>query len=96
MDGVARSLGVAPADPRRQIAAIEAAPDARLDEKHTMTFEDDVLRHAIRSPGAPCTAAQEALASAVAKRAANPCAAGYGDHEEVCGLRDGVGVGAIR
>jgi len=77
VDRAARSLGVAPDDPRRQVAAIEAALYDRLDEKHTVTVEDEVLRRAMRSLGVPRAAAQEALASAVAEGAAIPCAAGY-------------------
>lgn len=57
VDRVARSLGVAPDDPRRQVAVIEAALYDRLDERHTVTVEDEVLRRAMRSLGVPRAAA---------------------------------------
>ena len=49
VDRMARSLGVAQDDPRRQVAAVEACLYQRLDAKHTLTPHEDALGWRVRA-----------------------------------------------
>lgn len=77
VDQAASSLGVLPDDPRRQVAAIEAALYDRLDRKHTVTSKDAVVRHAQSLLGSTAEAAKQALGVAIDAGAAIPCSRGY-------------------
>ncbi|WP_181378227.1 AAA family ATPase [Teichococcus aestuarii] len=77
VDHMARAMGFGPGDPRRQVGAVEAALYERLDEKHTVTPEEVLLKRAARLLGASQEAARQALGAAVEDGAAIPAAAGY-------------------
>ena len=77
VERAAALLGVTPTDRRRQIGAVEAALYDRLDEKHTVSSEVEVLRRIQRLLGVPREAAQDALAVAIEDGAAIPCSGGY-------------------
>jgi exodeoxyribonuclease V alpha subunit len=76
VDRMARALGVAAQDPRRQVAAVEACLYRRLDAKHTLT-PGEVLRDRVaaaigcRSGSAPETAIEQALREYAIVAAAN-------------------------
>lgn len=77
VDQVAARLGVRPDDPRRQVGAVEAALYERLDDKHTVTPKEALVRHAKTLLGATHREAERALAAAVDDGAAIPCPGGY-------------------
>ena len=66
VDRMAHSLGIAPCDPRRQVAAVEACLYQRLDAKHTLTPHAMLLdgvcaAMGTRSPGMVRAAVDRAL-----------------------------------
>ena len=77
VDGLARKLGLGPADKRRLVGAVEAALYDRLDAKHTATPEPRILGTVRTLLRCDATTAQAALDEAVADGAALPSPAGF-------------------
>ncbi len=77
VDQVAAQLGIRPDDPRRQVGAVEAALYERLDDKHTVTAKEALVRHAQKLLGVTPEEAGRALTAAVEDGAAIPCSGGY-------------------
>ncbi|MHC2279884.1 exodeoxyribonuclease V alpha subunit [Bradyrhizobium diazoefficiens] len=77
VDAAGGRMGIAADDPRRLVAAVEAVLYARLDQHHTWIGERDLVAAVGRLlKGAPARA-EEAMAAAVAQRAAIPIAGGF-------------------
>lgn len=77
VDAAGRRIGIAPDDPRRLVAAVEAVLYARLDEHHTWIGHADLVAKVERLLKGSPVKAEEALAAAVAQRAAIPIAGGF-------------------
>ncbi|MFK4507438.1 AAA family ATPase [Bradyrhizobium daqingense] len=77
VDAAGRKMGIAADDPRRLVAAVEAALYARLDQHHTWIGERDLVAAAGRLLKCAPARAGEAVAAAVAQRAAIPIAGGF-------------------
>lgn len=78
VDVMARSLGIERDDPRRQVAAVEGCLYRRLDEKHTLTPGEDVVRgvsYLLKSRH--ISEAQVAIEQAVQDYAIMPYRGGY-------------------
>ncbi len=76
VDALARRLGLAPDDPRRQVGAVEAAMFDRLDAKHTATRQPMLTSAVARLLHCGPQAAQSAIRQAVADGAALESRAG--------------------
>jgi exodeoxyribonuclease V alpha subunit len=77
VDRFASLLGFPQDDLRRLVGAVETALYDRLDEKHTATPQEEVIRRVKRLLGASPETAARALAAAVDEGAALPSPAGY-------------------
>lgn len=77
VDAAGRRIGIALDDPRRLVAAVEAVLYARLDQHHTWIGDRDLVAAVGRLLKCPTAQAGEAVAAAVAQRAAIPIAGGY-------------------
>jgi exodeoxyribonuclease V alpha subunit len=78
VDVMARSLGVKGDDPRRQVAAAEGYMYRRLDEKHTLTPEEDAVAGVFALLKARHRSeARSAVERAVRDYAIAPCRGGY-------------------
>lgn len=77
VDAAGRRMGIAAGDPRRLVAAVEAVLYARVDQHHTWIGERDLSAAVGRLLKCPLAQAEEAVAAAVAQRAAIPIAGGY-------------------
>lgn len=77
VDKVAAQLGIRPDDRRRHVGAVEAALYRRLDDKHTVTAKEALVRHTQELLGVTPEEAGCALAAAVEDGAAIPSFAGY-------------------
>lgn len=77
VDAAGRRMGIAADDPRRLVAAVEAVLYARLDQHHTWIADRDLSAAVGRLLKCRPAQAEEAVAAAVAQRAAIPIAGGY-------------------
>ena len=77
VDAAGARMGIAADDPRRLVAAVEAVLYARLDQHHTWIGGRDLVAAVGRLLKCAPARAGEAVASAVAERAAIPIAGGY-------------------
>lgn len=77
VDAAGRRMGIAADDPRRLVAAVEAVLYARLDQHHTWIGERDLSAAVGRLLKCAPARAVEAVAAAVAQRAAIPIANGF-------------------
>ncbi|WP_271565893.1 AAA family ATPase [Bradyrhizobium sp. CCBAU 11386] len=77
VDAAGRKIGVSTDDPRRLVAAVESVLYARLDQHHTWIGHRDLVTAVGRLLKCPPAKAEEALAAAVAQRAAIPIGGGF-------------------
>lgn len=76
VDAAGGRMGIALDDPRRLVAAVEAALYARLDQHHTWIAQRDVVAAVGRLLKCPPAQAEQAVAAAIAQRAAIPIEGG--------------------